>query len=78
MSQSEVKKVQRRRRVVALSALDQARVARGQLPEAEAEALRRQHTDALSEAHWREDQPGLASNDARLAREVPPHWGNGR
>lgn len=68
----------RHRRVVALSSVDQARVARGELPLEEAETLRRRQVDALTQAREREDGAGEHANDARLLREVPPHWGNGR
>ena len=66
----------RRRRVVALSARDQARVARGQSPEDLARAD--YEHDALSGPAEGLDAPapgGAGSNDARLRRDVPPHWG---
>ncbi|MCI7456510.1 transcriptional regulator [Actinomyces urogenitalis] len=65
----------RHRRVVALSQADQARVARGELPEAAAEEERRRHVDALTDALSRADGAGDHANDARLLRDVPPHWG---
>ncbi|QQC39693.1 hypothetical protein I6I08_12960 [Actinomyces oris] len=66
----------RRRRVVALSPRDQARVARGQNPEDLARAD--YEHDALSGPAEGLDAPapgGTGSNDARLRRDVPPHWG---
>lgn len=68
----------RHRRVVALSPLDRDRVARGLPTLEEAEALRRQQTDALTQARERPDGGGEHDNDARLLADVPPHWGNGR
>lgn len=65
----------RHRRVVALSAADRERVARGELPEAEAEVARRRDLDALTQARARPDGAGDQDNDARLLAEVPPHWG---
>ncbi|MCL3789820.1 transcriptional regulator [Actinomyces sp. 186855] len=64
-----------RRRVVALSAADRERVARGELPEAQAEVERRRGVDALTQARARQDGAGERANDARLLAEVPPHWG---
>ena len=63
----------RRRRVVALSAADRERVARGEPPEAVAEGERRRRVDALTDARSRPDGDERA-NDARLLRDVPPHW----
>ena len=66
----------RRRRVVALSPRDQERVARGQSPEDLARAD--YEHDALSGPAEGLDAPahgGTGSNDARLRRDVPPHWG---
>lgn len=63
----------RRRRVVALSAVDRERVARGELPEAAEEEARRRRVDALTDARSRADGDERA-NDARLLRDVPPHW----
>ena len=63
----------RRRRVVALSTADQERVARGELPEAAAEEARRRRVDALTDARSRSGGDAHA-NDARLLRDVPPHW----
>ena len=66
----------RRRRVVALSARDQERVSRGENPEDLARAD--YEHDALSGVGGGLDAPqtgGAGSNDARLKREVPPHWG---
>ncbi len=63
----------RRRRVVALSAADRERVARGELPEAAAEEARRRRVDALTDARSRSGGDERA-NDARLLRDVPPHW----
>ncbi|WP_448760109.1 transcriptional regulator [Actinomyces oricola] len=71
--------------MVVLSALDERRVARGELTEAAAEEARRRQTDALSQAgaQDRGDRGNTdagaggrarGSNDARLLREVPPHW----
>lgn len=64
----------RRRRVVALSPQDRARVARGELPEADSEVERRRKLDALADASAH-GGGGEHANDARLLREVPPHWG---
>lgn len=66
----------RRRRVVALSPRDRERVARGQNPEDLARAD--YEHDALSGPAEGLDAPspgGAGSNDARLRRDVPPHWG---
>ena len=66
----------RRRRVVALSPRDQERVARGQSPEDLARAD--YEHDALSGPAEGLDAPApgaTGSNDARLRRDVPPHWG---
>lgn len=66
----------RRRRVVALSPRDRERVARGQRPEDLARAD--YEHDALSGPAEGLDAPapgGAGSNDARLRRDVPPHWG---
>ena len=63
----------RRRRVVALSAADRERVARGELPEAAEEEARRRRVDALTDARSRSGGDAHA-NDARLLRDVPPHW----
>ena len=66
----------RRRRVVALSPRDQARVARGQSPQDLARAD--YEHDALSGPAEGLDAPApgaTGSNDARLRRDVPPHWG---
>ena len=66
----------RRRRVVALSARDRARVERGESPEDLARAD--YEHDALSGPGEGLDTPapgGAGSNDARLRRDVPPHWG---
>lgn len=72
----EQRSARRRRRVVALSPRDQARVARGQNPEDLARAD--YEHDALSGPAEGLDAPapgGTGSNDARLRRDVPPHWG---
>ena len=69
-------RARRRRRVVALSPRDQERVARGQSPEDLARAD--YEHDALSGPAEGLDAPaprGSGSNDARLRRDVPPHWG---
>ena len=69
-------RVRRRRRVVALSARDRERVARGEDPEDLARAD--YEHDALSGAAGGLDAPetgGAGSNDARLRLDVPPHWG---
>ena len=69
-------RARRRRRVVALSPRDQERVARGQSPEDLARAD--YEHDALSGPAEGLDAPahgGTGSNDARLRRDVPPHWG---
>ena len=69
-------RARRRRRVVALSPRDQARVARGQNPEDLARAD--YEHDALSGPAEGLDAPapgGAGSNDARRRRDVPPHWG---
>ena len=66
----------RRRRVVALSARDRARVERGESPEDLARAD--YEHDALNGPAEGLDAPapgGTGSNDARLRRDVPPHWG---
>ena len=66
----------RRRRVVALSARDRARVERGESPEDLARAD--YEHDALSGPGEGLDTPapgGAGSNDARLRRDIPPHWG---
>ena len=63
----------RRRRVVALSAADRERVARGELPEAAEAEARRRRVDALTDARSRSGGDAHA-NDARLLRDVPPHW----
>ena len=63
----------RHRRVVALSAADRERVARGELPEAAEEEARRRRVDALTDARSRSGGDERA-NDARLLRDVPPHW----
>ena len=66
----------RRRRVVALSARDQERVARGDNPEDLARAD--YEHDALSGQGGGFDAPetgAASSNDSRLKRDVPPHWG---
>ena len=65
-----------RRRVVVLSAQDQERVSRGESPEDLARAD--YEHDALSGGGGGLDTPqtgGAGSNDARLKRDVPPHWG---
>ena len=69
-------RARRRRRVVALSARDQERVSRGESPEDLARAD--YEHDALSGVGGGLDAPetsGADSNDARLRRDVPPHWG---
>lgn len=69
-------RARRRRRVVALSPRDRERVARGQSPEDLARAD--YEHDALSGPAEGLDAPapgGAGSNDARLRRDVPPHWG---
>ena len=66
----------RRRRVVALSARDRERVARGEDPEDLARAD--YEHDALTGAGEGLDAPetgGAGTNDARLRRDIPPHWG---
>ena len=73
----------RRRRAVALSPQDRARVARGDRPEADAEVERRRGIDPLTDALAREDvafgyrgdEESAGANDSRLLRDVPPHWG---
>ena len=69
----------RRRRVVALSALDQRRVERGGRPEDLARAD--YERDALAAAGGHDEggaaggaPPGAGSNDRRLLSDVPPHW----
>ena len=70
-----------RRRVVALSPQDRVRVARGERPEADAEIERRRGRDALADARARgggadgRRSGDEGANDARLLRDVPPHWG---
>ena len=69
----------RRRRAVALSPQDRARVARGDRPEVE----RRRGIDPLTDALAHEDEAlghrgdeeSAGANDSRLLRDVPPHWG---
>lgn len=66
----------RRRRVIALSAQDQERVSRGESPEDLARAD--YEHDALSGVGGGLDAletGGAGSNDVRLKRDVPPHWG---
>ena len=66
----------RRRRVVALSARDRERVARGEDPEDLARAD--YEHDALTGTGEGVDAPetgGAGTNDARLRRDIPPHWG---
>ena len=66
----------RRRRVVALSARDRERVSRGESPEDLARAD--YEHDALTGTGEGVDAPetgGAGTNDARLKRDVPPHWG---
>ena len=66
----------RRRRVVALSPRDRVRVARGESPE-DLARVDYEH-DALSGPAEGLDAfvpGGAGSNDARLQRDVPPHWG---
>ena len=66
----------RRRRVVALSARDRERVARGEDPEDLARAD--YEHDALTGTGEGLDVPetgGAGTNDARLRRDIPPHWG---
>ena len=73
---SERGSTRRRRRVVALSPRDQERVSRGENPEDLAWAD--YEHDALSGIGGGLDAPetgGAGSNDARLKRDVPPHWG---
>lgn len=73
----------RRRRAVALSPQDRARVARGDRPEADAEVERRRGIDPLTDALAHEDEAlghrgdeeSAGANDSRLLRDVPPHWG---
>ena len=61
---------------LALSARDQERVSRGESPE---DLVRADYEhDALSGIGGGLDTPepgGSGSNDARLKRDVPPHWG---
>ncbi len=62
----------RHRRVVALSEVDRRRLAAGELSDP-VEAL---HTgDAGPVRLSAEPQRGEGANDARLLRDVPPHWG---
>ena len=66
----------RRRRVVALSARDRERVARGEDPEDLARAD--YEHDALTgtgDGLVVPETGGAATNDARLRRDIPPHWG---
>ena len=66
----------RRRRVVALSAQDRERVARGEEPEDLARAD--YEHDALTGTREGLNAPetgGAGTNDARLRRDIPPHWG---
>lgn len=62
----------RHRRVVALSEVDRRRLAAGELSDP-VDAL---HTgDAGPVRLSSEPQRGEGANDARLLRDVPPHWG---
>ncbi|MHB1064195.1 MAG: hypothetical protein ACYC1Z_06870 [Georgenia sp.] len=62
----------RHHRVVALSAADRRRLAAGELTDP-VEAL---HAgDAGPVRPSAEPQQGEGANDARLRRDVPPHWG---
>ncbi len=74
----------RHRRVVALSAQDEERVAQGLEPLEAAEARRRRSVDALTDVLSRErgvlgrdSSASEHANDARLLGDVPPHWGHG-
>ena len=72
----EQRSARRRRRVVALSPRDRERVERGESPEDLARAD--YEHDALSGPVEGLDAPapgGAGSNDARLRRDIPPHWG---
>ena len=72
----ERRSTRRRRRVVALSPRDQARVERGESPEDLARAD--YEHDALSGPAEGLDAPapgGTGSNHARIRRDVRPHWG---
>lgn len=62
-----------RRRVVAYSPQDEERRARGEATEAAAQDAHRRRLDALAQVG--EAEPSASGdNDARLLREVPPHW----
>lgn len=62
----------RHRRVVALSDVDRRRLAAGEISDP-VEAL---HSgDAGQVRPSSEPQQGEDANDARLLRDVPPHWG---
>lgn len=62
----------RHHRVVALSAADRGRLAAGELTDP-VEALHAGDAGPVRPAA--EPQQGEGANDARLRREVPPHWG---
>ncbi|GAA1634344.1 hypothetical protein [Georgenia ruanii] len=59
-------------RVVALSEADRRRLAAGELTSA-VDALHQ--GDAPPVTPSAEPQQGTGENDARLLRDVPPHWG---
>lgn len=62
----------RHRRVVALSEVDRRRLAAGELTN-EVEALHEGDAPAVRPSPAPEQSAG--ENDARLLRDVPPHWG---
>lgn len=62
----------RHHRVVALSEADRRRLAAGELA-SEVDALHQ--GDAPPVTPSPEPQQGTGENDARLLRDVPPHWG---
>jgi hypothetical protein len=62
----------RHRRVVALSEVDRQRLAAGELTN-EVEALHQGDAPAARPSPSSEQSAG--ENDARLLRDVPPHWG---
>ena len=62
-----------RRRVVAYSPQDEERRARGEPTEDAVQDAHRRRLDALAQAGETESSASGA-NDARLLREVPPHW----
>lgn len=86
MTSASERGARRHRRAVAYSPQDRERVRRGEPTLEEAEVERRRRLDALSDAQSRSSEAlgealgetsgaGESGNDARLLRDVPPHWG---